>query len=333
MKKNYVAVDLMRVFCSFMVVVVHTYPFYDSFPIIGFISSNIIGRTLIPFFFICAGYFFKKGNLLNNHQRYKKYLSKLIRLYLIWSLLYIPFGIYRLSYTMPLETSLWFPAAILALVNFGTYFHLWYMAALIGSVFFCYHYLKRFSLSSLLIISGLLFILGCSETYYGILPQLLKQSVDAYMIIFFTTRNALFLGFFLFSIGIWIGTYDFNKTIPHLKQYCLLFFFLFVVESFFVRSKGWAIDYNFYFLLIPFSFFWFCLLLNSNLKEKWDTLALRQYSVIIYFSHGIFLELVPLILLYFNSDLFSNGAFRLTSVLLPTLILSYFIKNHIPQLQ
>lgn len=333
MKKNYNAIDCMRIFCSLMVVVVHTYPFYEAFPTIGFISSNIIGRILIPFFFICAGYFFQKGGLVTSDEKFSRYSSKLIRLYLLWSLLYIPFGIYRLSYTMVLSPKLWAPAAILALGTFGTYFHLWYMAALIGAVFFCKYYLKKFSLNSLLILSAFLFIIGCVETYYGALPLRIQQDIDLYMSILFTTRNAAFLGIFLFTIGLWIGKHDFNVSIKHPGRYAALFFVLFVAEAFFVRNQGWALDYNFYFLVVPFSFFWFCFLLNTDIKLKWDPLLFRQYSVIIYFSHGIFLELVPFLCITFNSNLFSNGAFRLFSVLIPTLILSWFIRKYIPQLQ
>ncbi|MFV0480325.1 MAG: acyltransferase family protein [Anaerorhabdus sp.] len=333
MKKNYQAIDIMRVVCSIMVIVVHTYPFYERFPLIGFFSSNIFGRILIPFFFICAGYFFQKGDLVNKKDKFKSYSSKLIRLYLLWSILYIPFGIFKLSYTFPIEPILWFPAAILSLGTFGTYFHLWYMAALIGAVFFCYYYLKKFSLNSLLILGAALFTFGCVETYYGALPTIVQGGIDVYMSIFFTTRNALFMGIFLFSIGLWIAKKDFNKTMPHPGVYAALFFTLFVVEALFVRSKGWAIDYNFYFLVVPFSFFWFCFLLNLDLNTKWDCLALRQYSVIIYFSHGIFLELVPLVLNLMSSNLYSIGAFRLFSVLIPTLVLSYWIKHHVPQLQ
>lgn len=323
----------MRIFCSVMVIVVHTYPFYEAFPTLGFISSNIIGRILIPFFFICAGYFFQKGDLVHSKERFKHYSSKLLRLYLLWSLLYIPFGIYHLSYTMTLHPYLWAPAAILALGTFGTYFHLWYMAALIGAVFFCFYYLKKFSLNSLLILSGLLFIVGCVETYYGALPLLVQQSVDLYLSIFFTTRNVLFLGIFLFSLGLWIAKIDLNLQMKHPGRWSLLFFVLFVIEAFFVRSQGWALDYNFYFLVIPFSVCWFCFLLNKKLTLRCNPLVLRQYSVIIYFSHGIFLELVPFLLKTINSDLFSNGAFRLFSVLIPTLFLSVFIKRYIPQLQ
>ena len=64
MRKQYNSIDLMKFFCSLMVIVIHTYPFYETFPTIGFTSSNIIGRIVIPFFFISAGYFLDKGKVI-----------------------------------------------------------------------------------------------------------------------------------------------------------------------------------------------------------------------------------------------------------------------------
>lgn len=333
MKKTYVAVDLCRFIFSILVIVVHTYPFYDVAPTVGFISSNILGRLIIPFFFICAGYFFQKGNLLKDSQRFKKYTQKLIRLYLVWCLIFLPLGLYRVSYTINISPALFIPAAFVAMGTVGTYFHLWYMIALIGSCFFSYYFLKKFSLNSLLTLSGIFYLLGCVETYYGVLPLSIQNPINFYFSIFFTTRNAIFLGIFLFAIGLWIAQQDLDLKIKHPFRYFLFSLIVFFIEAFQVRSHGWAIDYNFYLSLIPVSIFWFIFLLHVELKEKWNSLLLRQYSVIIYLSHGIFLELVPLFLKLIHSPLFSNGAFRLFSVLIPTLILSYFIKNYLPQLQ
>lgn len=331
-KKNYNAVDLMKFFASIMVIFVHTYPFLETYPEIGFVSSNIIGRILIPFFFVCSGYFFQKGH--PTQEKFKKYIFKLLKLYLIWSILYIPFGINRVSSYLDMTPTLWVGASFLSFLNFGTYFHLWYMAALIFSIVVCYYYLKRFSMKSLLVISSVLFAIGCIETYYGILPEgILKTGINIYFSILFTTRNGIFYGLLFVSMGMAISKYDVASQIKKPLLWSILFFILMCIEAFTLKNLNWAIDYNFYFMVAPFSFFWFCTLITTDVKCKLNYPSLREYSVIIYFSHGIFLELVPMLLGTQYAYIYENGLFRLTSVLIPTLILSYIIKHKIPLLR
>ncbi|MEG0165819.1 acyltransferase [Anaerorhabdus sp.] len=333
MKKNYNAIDLMKFVSAFLVILVHTYPFYTSVPTLGFISSNIVGRVVIPFFFIAAGYFFQKGN--PTPERFKKYVFKLVKLYLIWSILYIPLGIHLLNGYMEMTPVLWAAGSFLALVNFGTYFHLWYMAALIFAIVFCYFYLKKFSIKSLLIIGAILFTIGCLETYYGFIPEgMIKQGFNIYLALFFTTRNGLFFGILFVSMGMFIAKNNIQDKIKKPWIFSAIFFIALCVEAFAIRSLGSAIDYNFYFMVVPFSFFWFISLATTQLNWKWNFADLREYSVIIYFSHGIFLELVPILLDLFHVGFyFDSGIFRLISVLIPTLILSYIIKHYIPFLR
>ncbi|MEG0239888.1 acyltransferase [Anaerorhabdus sp.] len=332
MKKNYNAIDLMKFISAFLVIIVHTYPFYTSIPTLGFITSNIVGRVVIPFFFVAAGYFFQKGN--PTPERFKKYTIKLVRLYLVWSVLYIPLGIHLLNGFMEMTPVLWAAGSFLALVNFGTYFHLWYMAALIFAICFCYFYLKKFSMKSLLIVGLILFIFGCLETYYGIIPNgAFLDAFNIYLMIFFTTRNGLFFGILFVSMGMFIAKINLAEKIKHAWVYAIFFFIALCIEAFSIKSFGWAIDYNFYFMVVPFSFFWFITLLNTNIKWKVDFAAMREYSVIIYFSHGIFLELIPILLGTQYGYLFDSGVFRLFSVLIPTLLVSYLIKHKIPLLK
>lgn len=45
--RQYPAVDMMKFICAFLVIVVHTYPFYEVWPDLGFVTSNILGRIVI----------------------------------------------------------------------------------------------------------------------------------------------------------------------------------------------------------------------------------------------------------------------------------------------
>lgn len=334
-KRQYHAVDLMKFICALMVIVVHTYPFYEAVPDLGFLASNILGRIIIPFFFISAGYFLFIGVHQKDEGYFRKYIFRLIKLYLIWSVLYIPFGIHRIQTMMTLSGPLWIGALAVAIFNIGTYFHLWYMSALIFAMIFCHYYLKKFSMKSLLILGSVLFLFGLLETYHGLIQnELLLKSVNIYFTLFFTTRNGLFFGILFVALGMAASKYNWIDRVKKPLLLSALFFGLLVIEGFTVRGFKLALDYNMYFMAVPFTVFWFIFLMRSKLNWKLDYKALREYSTIIYFSHGIFLEGVPMILeVIGKTQYFDLGWLRFVSVFFPTLLISWIIRKFIPQLR
>lgn len=84
-KVTYKGIDCFKVLAAIGVIAVHTnLPFFET-----------IGRLGLPYFAIITSFFFFKHYLtLNTHQNKKDYLKKfelrLIYLYLIWQILYIP---------------------------------------------------------------------------------------------------------------------------------------------------------------------------------------------------------------------------------------------------
>lgn len=328
------AIDLMKFICSILVIVVHTYPFYEAFPDIGFISSNILGRIVIPFFFISAGYFFEKGISGKDESYFKRYMKRLIKLYLIWSFLCIPAGIHLVSGLIEISGALWLGALLAGIFYAGTYYHLWYMAALIFAMIFCRIWLKHFRLKTLLIVGFILFCFGCLETYYAIFENLpMMQSVKIYFSIFITTRNGLFFGVLYVALGIAICRKNLDQKVNHPFAKALFFFILLIIEAQTVRHFHWAKDYNMYFMAVPFIYYWFCWLLNVHCPWKLNYRALREYSTIIYFSHGMFLEYVPWLLGNQYGYLYHLGWFRFLSVFILTMGTSWIIKHNIPWLK
>ncbi|WZU02211.1 hypothetical protein MGH68_03995 [Erysipelothrix sp. D19-032] len=73
---------------------------------------------------------------------------------------------------------------------------------MIVALLFTNAWLKRFKPSSLLIMSFLLFALGATETYFGLLPNAIQTILNTYYYnIFITTRNFLFFGTFFVAMG------------------------------------------------------------------------------------------------------------------------------------
>lgn len=328
------AVDLMKFVCAILVIVVHTYPFYEAFPDVGFISSNILGRIIIPFFFISAGYFFEIGTTSKGEDYFKRYMKRLVKLYLIWSAICLPAGILMLNRLIDLQGFQWIFALLAGVFYAGTYYHLWYMAALIFALYLCHAWLKKFRLRSLLIVGFILFCFGCLETYYAAFQNWgFIQPVDTYFSIFVTTRNGLFFGIIYVALGIAIARENLDTKIKHSLAKSILFFVLLFIEAQVVRYFGWAKDYNMYFMAIPFIYYWFSWLLNARCPWNLDYKAMREYSTIIYFSHGMFLEYVPFLLGTQYAYLYDLGWFRFLSVFILTMIASYLIRHYVKWLK
>ena len=52
------SIDLFRLYCAVLVVAIHTSPFMDQNNKLGFISTQVIPRIAVPFFFIVSGYYY-----------------------------------------------------------------------------------------------------------------------------------------------------------------------------------------------------------------------------------------------------------------------------------
>lgn len=333
---QYHAVDLMKYVCALLVIVVHTFPFYETLPTVGFFSSNIVGRIIIPFFFVSAGYFLYLGLQHKDETYFRNYIKRLIKLYLIWSLVYIPFGLIKVSTMVHLSGWLYLGALVVAIFNIGTYYHLWYMAALIFAMIFCHTFLKKFSMKALIVVGGILFCFGCLETYHGLITnETLLKGVNLYFTVMFTTRNGLFFGVLFVALGMALAKNQNFLKIPHPLVLSVLSFILLCIEAFSVRHFQLAIDYNMYFSTIPFIVCWFTHLLQVKLNLPFNFKRLRESSTIIYFSHAMYLELVPLVLSWigFAGIYQVNGAVRFFSVLPLTLITTEVIRHHLPWLK
>ncbi|MFP7657401.1 acyltransferase family protein [Chryseobacterium proteolyticum] len=108
------SIDILKIVLAFFVVFLHMHLFQDTRPVLGFVLVNGVFRMAVPTFLIITGYYFY---YVDNTQKLKKWLIRTFLLYLIWSLVYIPF---------------WKKEDIFINILFG-YHHLWY---LIGTFFF-----------------------------------------------------------------------------------------------------------------------------------------------------------------------------------------------------
>lgn len=319
MKKQYHAIDIMKYFSAIMVLIVHTSPLLPYSESVNFVVNNIIGRFAVPFFFISSGFFVSLKSR-EDPTYFKKYIFALIKLYLFWSILYIPFGFQWIERNIDIPYYLYPIALLLGIFYIGTYYHLWYMPALIFSLIAVEWYTKRFRHRSLLPVTFLLFCIGSLETYYGIvhIPEI-QHIIDNYMAIFFTTRNGLFFGLFFVACGYYLSKPNRAIHIEHKRLWLAVCSVVLVIEAYFLKETL-TLNFNFLIMLAPCTVLLFLVLRDTDVKWHFDYHKMRFYGEYYYFTHAFFLVLIPEILAVFDKRSWfdDHGIFRLVTVMLCT---------------
>lgn len=322
-RNNYNLIDLLKYICAILVVAVHVNPLKDLSDTANFVVINIFGRLAVPFFFVCAGFFIANKLKQRGDTYLKDYMISLMKTYIIWSIIYLPFGIMWVSQNVDIPIFLYPVALVFAFFNVGTFYHLWYVPALVFSILVTYFYTRKFSLKSLFIWSLILYTIGAAETYNAYLDPSLQAIVASYMDIFFTTRNGIFYGMIFVVIG-FIAAND--NWLTRFKKNGFAFFICFsvlVIEAFRMLNTE-SYDFNFLFMLVPLSFFMFQWARHVDYKR--DCRYLRDIGSLYYFTHVMFIELIPMVLAKFNHlELFNSGLFRFITVMLCTHVLSVLI--------
>ena len=140
----------------------------------------------------------------------------------------------------------------------------------------------KFKIKYLLIISFILLLFGATETYYGIIPLSLKQLLDYYYKLFFTTRNFLFFGLFYVTLGYYLGT---KKEVY--TKYCFekLVFWIFVLifEAIFIHDTN-RLNSNILLSCVFLTYYLFIctIYLTNNFKTKFNFRGLSKYYYLIH---------------------------------------------------
>lgn len=87
MERNY-AIDFIKFFAILAVVIIHTFPSDHQ---LGYFIFDNFSRFAVPFFFASSGYLFGL-KVINNPKSvvyFKRYLMKILKIYVCWLMFYI----------------------------------------------------------------------------------------------------------------------------------------------------------------------------------------------------------------------------------------------------
>lgn len=128
---NTSSISLFQYLFAIAVILVHSGRL-TSYEPVHFGLKSILGRLAVPFFIVCASFFLKQS--LSNARKMKAYLVKIVKTYVFWSCVYLPYAwIFFSSLKLPVYL---FPAGVLiALVYLGMCYQLWYIPAFLLGLF------------------------------------------------------------------------------------------------------------------------------------------------------------------------------------------------------
>ena len=284
---NTSSISFFQYLFAIAVIVVHSGRL-TSYEPLHFGLKSMLGRLAVPFFIVCASFFLKQS--LGNSQKMKAYLVKIVKTYLFWSFVYLPYAwVFFSSLHLPVYL---FPAGVLiALIYLGMCYQLWYIPAFLLGLFLVNQLVKRLGMVWTGFLALLLYCWGLIETYSAYLDTTsLLKGYQLYSNLFFTARNGLFYT----PIFIYMGYYLYDHfhaqafRIYRWQKLALSFGLLCLEGIIIFQHQG--IDKNFFFLLPFVTVYFVNACLRSSFLKSYDLQYLKQLSIALYFSHPIFIE-------------------------------------------
>ena len=259
-----------------------------SYEPLHFGLKSMLGRLAVPFFIVCASFFLKQS--LGNSQKMKAYLVKIVKNYLFWSFVYLPYAwLFFSSLHLPIYL---FPAGVLiALIYLGMCYQLWYIPAFLLGFVLVNQLVKHLGMVWTGLITFLLYCWGLIETYSAYLDTTsLLKGYQLYSNLFFTARNGLFYTPIFIYMGYYLYDHFHAQTFRiHRWQKLALAFGLLCLEGIIIFQHE-GIDKNFFFLLPFVTVYFVNACLRSSFLKSYNLQYLKQMSIALYFSHPIFIE-------------------------------------------
>jgi len=302
MKRQYASIDIARYVLALLVVCIHTFPFLEISETFNTYFIHTVCRLAVPFFFTTSGFFFFRNydseNEDLNETRLKKALIRLFRIYLIWTIIYLPYTIFDYTHT-GFHIKYLFTYVRDFFLN-GSYYHLWFLPALMLADIIVYCLYKNKGLNFTLLITLILYFVGYLINVYTPIWESIPGV--SFFFGFFTktlstARNGIFFGPMFIAIGLLLSR---TRRLPKKVSLIgfLISFVLFFAEVSLYRHFGILRDLtSMYICLIPAIYFLVNYLLKINIPYRKMFTILRHDSLMIYTSHilfaKIFLALMP----------------------------------------
>lgn len=279
--KPYNNIDLFKFIAAILVVAIHADPLANCKGEIFYYPLNMIFLTAVPFFFLSTGFLIGKKTNEDKVSYLKNYLLKMIKLYLIWTAVYMPLTVKSYidrGYSVFRSIESFFIDLIFVGQHYNSWM-LWYILSTIYTVLFIIVITKKkysteailaVGVAAYLISVGMDWVVNEEHTSAALLlfEKIIGEAVEP---------GRIFRGFLYIPMGMYISEHENEINTPVLV---LVSVAAFVTGSVFYENM---IVLRFTLPVLMFCFFQ--LLLKVRFDYPKIALFLRRNSTVIYFIH------------------------------------------------
>lgn len=322
-KKEYAAVDIFKMICAILVMLIHTKPFEDIFWVDA--AVGMITRFAVPFFFTVSGYFLFKKVSQNPEKKWSivgKYILRLLRFYIIW------FIIIRIADILVGRWSLQSFSYYLKQFFFTTDGSpLWFVAALMWAVIL-YSVLMIVLKPKSIFALGIIFLMigYCFSTLLRLTGNWPVVKSLQPIVSFIGVQGSLFFAFPYVALGA-LMTQKPQRTMVKRDILGIVIFFICLGAESLIMVRKFNAPLTFLWLfMIPTTYFTTHLVLTFPIESRPGYYILRKISTLCYVLHVVIFK--SLAYIFDQTGITANDPHHILltiSTILITLSLAYCI--------
>lgn len=274
-RKANASIDIAKLLMAVLTIGIHTEPFgFNMWLDYGF---GIATRFCVPFFFVASSYFF-----WIKQREVSVYIKRILSLYVIWSLIYLPFDIpilKELPVKKILERYLWE----------GNGHSLWYLWGSVVGFLIVFLLMKVMGSKQVFLVSVVFLLIGCMKSTWA---PMVNSFTPFEIHDFLGSRNGLFYAFPYVALGMVIAQNPVCKEDGKIGKLGMLLVsvVLLVMEASLLVFRFQTPSRILWFSVLPCTYYFFMLLKGIDIAmPDRVSLFLRKMSTLIYLGHGIFL--------------------------------------------
>ena len=276
---NFDAIDLFKFIASLLIFSMH-FKALNDFENAGF-ELELTARWGVPFFFISSAFFLfrKTENGIISKEVLAKYVRRLLKLYLFWFVINLPYTLYTHKSTL-IHIREW-PVFLKNAVLSSTFLGSWFLVSCIFSAWLVYQLSKKLKTRAVMFVLLPLYLLSVlSSAYGGMVPSGIRSALS-----FLRFPLNIFNGCFFFAVGKYIAE-NFDSLCSRLSAFkcgvCVIaFYFLFHIEIAGCKKLGIFQSTDAALCLMPVSYYLFLFCVQLKIKNT-RALTLRMLSTLIY---------------------------------------------------
>ena len=298
-KEQFRGVDAVKFIMAVCVIILHTHPLEGINHTLNFITADVLGRIAVPFFFMATGFLLaqRKGDgYFFGIDHVKKYVYRILKLYIIWTAIYLPVIIYKNIIDSGEGLRYGILTSIRDFIFVGSYGHLWYLPATAVGVAAGFFLTGKIGGRRSGILFFFLFLAGLlAQSYYGLLEiwtgggGLVWDALRLLKKIMVTSRNGIFFGSFFIYMGGWTAR---RYREIHLDTWMIWFgaaisVMLLGCEEVWLQRLEFVREGDMYVMLVPSAFFLLMASLRISLKKDmvfWRKMSMNMYFIHLYFK-------------------------------------------------